>query len=156
MAGKICLSFFLCRNGAAVSIALLPKTSLNQLLRTYPRAALLLTNQLSKNLWYQSKGRAILAREGVRQALIWLLLEIPSPLKSESESSYTVTLSEQVLAQILGVRRETIVRHLGELRKQGLAFSGMEKIYVQDRDKLEENLNTSVQISSSGNNQTQL
>ena len=97
-----------------------------------------ITEEISRELDFQLQKAAMNSWAGSRENLIWLLLSLYQKLDHGGKSNEPLDLhmSENDLAGMLGVSRETVVIHLSSLKKQGLARATRGSVIVTDYDGL--------------------
>jgi len=106
----------------------------------YPRVFDYLTEQISRELDFQQEKSAMNRWGGARENLIWLITSLYHKLDHDGRNGGTLDLnmSEQDLANMLGVSRETVVIHLSSLKKKGVAKATRGSVIVLDYDGLQE------------------
>ena len=72
---------------------------------------------------------------GAKDSLIWLLVELYQKLNhrgGKDDKPLDLQMSEQDLANMIGVSRETVVIHLSQLRKKGLVRATRGSVILLD------------------------
>ncbi len=111
-----------------------------EFLREHPEVALRLIEKLSREL-KAFQGKLMEASyEGSLERLARLLLLIGNKYGRETEKGLDigVRLSRQELAEMAGISTETAIRVLSRMKQRGLLALEGSKIYLLDREGLEE------------------
>lgn len=111
-------------------IFVLPKTAFFDMLYKHPETAIALCKRLADRLYY----KAIIASEIAAQDPEHRLLKLIDFLKTDVEKlsepeKYQVTLTRQQLADLTGLRVETVIRSIKALEKRGCLVIENRKIY---------------------------
>ena len=112
------------------TIYVLPKTAFFDMLYKHPETAIALCKRMADRLYY----KAIIASEIAAQDPEHRLLTLIDFLKTEvgkckTDEKYEVTLTRQQLADLTGLRVETVIRTIKTLEKKGCLTIGHHKIY---------------------------
>ncbi|HLW63320.1 MAG TPA: Crp/Fnr family transcriptional regulator [Flavobacterium sp.] len=95
----------------------IPKTLFDTLLQQHPEVSLALNKSLARRLYYKS----IMAPEISSQSpekRIWTLLTYLKNREREKGTAFLVDLSRQQLADLTGLRVETVIRTIKQLEKK--------------------------------------
>ena len=115
-------------------LALIGKEDFRSFLLENPKMCSHLVSQLSEKLSLQYQIKMARVLEGTRGALLFLIKDLYE--NRTSRSGNRIHTSETDLANLLGVSRETISRHLSQLRQKGIAEADRNGISVLDGKKL--------------------
>lgn len=119
-------------------IGLITVPRFEELLERYPKFTQCVSEMISQELEFQLRKIAVKNCSGSRETLIWLLSHYDSQLNGDSDNGDVrdLHLSELDLAHMVGVSRETVVRHLSSMREKGLAKATRNSVVVLDHDRL--------------------
>src|SRR5690606_15975957 len=95
----------------------IPKTRFYEMLHKHPDISMELNKSLARRLYYKS----IMAPEISSQSpekRIWTLLTYLKKREGENQSEFLVDLSRQQLADLTGLRVETVIRTIKQLEKK--------------------------------------
>ncbi|MFT3794668.1 Crp/Fnr family transcriptional regulator [Flavobacterium sp.] len=112
------------------TVYVLPKTAFFDMLHQHPETAIALCQRMADRLYY----KAIIASEIASQDPEHRLLALIDFLKVEvgkckADQKYEVTLTRQQLADLTGLRVETVIRTIKALEKKGCLTIDHHKIY---------------------------
>jgi CRP-like cAMP-binding protein len=112
-------------------------TEFRRIINERPAVAVELVRTLAGDLRHADRRRIDNAGYSTTRRLARLVVELVTP---EGVGSQTVTLrmtmSQQELAGLVGASRESVVRALAALRRQGLIETGRRLVTVPDIDRL--------------------
>lgn len=117
------------------TVGIIAVKQFQDLLERFPRAFDFVTEEISRELDFQLQKLAVKRWSGARKSLIWLLVELYQKLNhrgGKDDKPLDLHLSGQDLANMIGVSRETVVIHLSQLRKRGLARATRGSVIVID------------------------
>ena len=120
-------------NGAA---SVLYNHDAEQLLQQHPTLAWHFLKVLSRRLRTAQERIRIMSATDVMQKLAATLLHL-----AEEQGTLNLTISQQDLANMLGVARETISRSLGTLSAEGIVSLKRYKVEIRDQNLLTEMAN---------------
>lgn len=112
------------------SLFLLPKAQFLQLLKEHPTTHLAVTVNLANRLYF----RSIMASEISSQEPEHRVLKLIDYFKIKvnciaSDQKYLVEITRQQIANLIGVRVETVIRSIKSLEKKGELFIDRHKVY---------------------------
>lgn len=124
-------------NAVAVTpatIGIISTDEFRRLVEKYPEISDYLTENVSRELDFQLQKSAMNRWAGAKENLFWLLITLYEKLNhtGKDTGSLDLHLSEQDLADMLGVSRETVVVHMSSLKKRGLARATRGSVVILD------------------------
>lgn len=100
-------------------LIILPKLQFFLLLKENPEYYLVLLNRLSQRLHYKSLIAQVISNEQAEQRILTLIDYLKRKENVDEEETYKVSLTRQQLADLIGLRVETVIRAIQELRANG-------------------------------------
>jgi CRP-like cAMP-binding protein len=113
-----------------VEYATLLARDLERVLRAHPDIALSLLYDLARRLHRAYSGQRAAVRSGVR--LADALARIAADSGARAGRAPVVALSHADLAEVAGMARETVTRHLSQWQSQGIVELGLRRVRVRD------------------------
>lgn len=108
----------------------LPKTVFLELLRKHPETAIAITTRLANRLYYKSVMASEISSQDSEHRLLKLIDYLKIHVEGVPENKkYGVTLTRQQLADLTGLRVETVIRAIKALEKKGALIIEKRKIY---------------------------
>ncbi len=106
----------------ACAVTVVPAKTFLHLLSTFPRIGFNFACVLSRHLAEMALDRAQASHRwsGQRLALALLKLGAAHGVKTDRGTAITLPLTHQILADMIGASRETVTRHLRQLKRQGV------------------------------------
>ena len=120
-----------------VQVGVIDKEDSKKLLEERPELFYRGIASISKELDFQHKITMAKAVGGTRGSILLLLKECLQR-NSAKGNGERIKLSEEDMASLLGVSRETISRHLSVLREKGVARAVRKSVKIIDREQLME------------------
>lgn len=124
---------FLATARTPCTVTAIPGNTFLRLLSTFPRVGLNFIGVLSRHLTAMALDRADSSHKWSLQRLARTLLKLSAAHGVEGEGGTTIALplTHQILADMIGTSRETVTRHLGRLKRQGLVIQRDRTLVVQ-------------------------
>lgn len=119
--------------GQHTTILEIPRDQLLHLLTQSPSLALRWMTSLAKRLEQTQHRMVSMLTQDLKMQIAVLLLD---ERERDAMGGWVVRLSHATIAQLLGVRRQSVSRVLANLREQGLVTSGYRAIALNDLDGL--------------------
>lgn len=111
-------------------IYLQPKAAFFNMLYKNPETAIALCTRLADRLYYKTMISSEIAAQDPEHRLLTLIDFLKTDVgKCEPEQQYQVTLTRQQLADLTGLRVETVIRSIKALEKKGRLTVKQRKIY---------------------------
>lgn len=111
-------------------IQLLAKDKFMDLLRTNPDIHLRMTTNLARRLYYKSIMASEIASEEPEHRVVKLIDYFKTKIdKIPSDSKYKVLMTRQQIADLTGLRVETVIRSIKSLEKKGELVIMNRKVY---------------------------
>ncbi len=130
------------------TLVLLPKDSINLVLRKYPELVLGITKLIGlRRQRVEKRLRNLLFRSN-RERVIHLLIELCEKYGRNTEFGITldIRLSHQEMASIIGSTRETVTVVLGQLQKENLIKIARRRVVILQLQTLAEAVNEKVPV----------
>lgn len=114
-------------------VTVIPATSFLQLLSSIPRIGFNFIGILSRHLAEMALDRGQSSHKWSLQRLALTLLKLGAVHGAEEATGTAITLplTHQILADMIGASRETVTRHLGRLRRQGVVSQRGRTLLIQ-------------------------
>lgn len=116
------LDKFYCMNAICIDtteIIRLPKYNFLELLKKYPHLSMEMNKCFSQRLYYKAVMIQNMASQSPTLRLIGLLDYLKSFHGNDCEESFFVELTRQEIANLVGLRVETVIRALKKMEKSG-------------------------------------
>lgn len=114
----------------------IPASDFNKLVDNNVKVASDLMKMLAKALG-ESQDRMIhMATKPVRERLAEALLLLKSTYQQPNEEKFTISISREDLAAIVGTAKETVIRFLSEFKDEGIVTTHGSSITLEKPDKL--------------------
>ena len=111
-------------------IFVLPKPAFFDMLYKHPETAIALCTRLADRLYYKAMIASEIAAQDPEHRLLKLIDFLKTDVEKLSETEkYQVTLTRQQLADLTGLRVETVIRSIKALEKRGCLVIENRKIY---------------------------
>lgn len=107
----------------------IPKSQFFLLLKEKPEYYLVLLNRLSNRLHYKSLISQVISNEQAEQRILTLIDYLKKKDNINEEEIYKVSLTRQQLADLIGLRVETVIRTIRILKTKGHLKIQSGKIY---------------------------
>lgn len=108
----------------------LPKAAFFELLRQHPETAIEMSTRLARRLYYKSVMASEISSQDPEHRLLKLIDYLKTEVEGlEAKDRYLVKLTRQQLADLTGLRVETVIRSIKSLEKKGLLVIENRKIY---------------------------
>jgi len=108
----------------------LPKVAFFELLRQHPETAIAISTRLASRLYYKSVMASEISSHEPEHRLLKLIDYLKTDVeKLASDQKYQVRLTRQQLADLTGLRVETVIRSIKALEKKGMLFIQNRKIF---------------------------
>lgn len=107
------------------------KTLFFEMLKKHPQASIDINRSLARRLFYKSIMAPELSSQSPDKRLLKLLHYLKEQ-EAEQEKSFMIELSRQQLADLTGLRVETVIRTVKQLEKQGYLQIIEGKIYLDE------------------------
>jgi len=122
---------------AETHVGFIEKDNLLQWLRAYPSLSSQLFLRLTREIDAIQERLLETSYGSVRDRLIRLILTLEKRQSRDEENGrLVVDLSREELAEMVGVARETVSRHLSQLKRQGLISYEKGKVIIRDEEGL--------------------
>ena len=118
------------------TICYVPKQSFFGILKDNENVSDGLMKLLCKNLEESEKRLTEMAYKPVRERLAEALLMIKNTYDDEDSEEYTINMTREDLANLVGTAKETVIRLLSELKKDEVVRTEGRKITIMDKDAL--------------------
>lgn len=118
-------------------LALIPKQDFLELIYKNRDVSANLIKILSKDLEDREKQLLQLAYAPVRERLADALLKLKSKSETPDSEYFKLQISREDLANMVGAAKESLIRTLSELKKEGLLDTDGQDIYLLDEKGLE-------------------
>ena len=119
-------------NAIAITQALViqvPKNAFYSLLTQYPEVSLAINKSLARRLYYKSIMAPEISSQDPEKRLLTLLDYLKSHYQDDQTQRYVVPMTRQQLADLTGLRVETVIRTIKLLEKKGEVKIIQRKIY---------------------------
>lgn len=110
-------------------IIILPKESFFQLLNDHPRYYRTILKRLSLRLHYKSLISQVITNQPASQRVLTLIDYMKEKENLSPDDIYKVPLTRQQLADLIGLRVETVIRTIQQLKQEGEVDIKSGKIY---------------------------
>jgi DNA-binding response OmpR family regulator len=117
-------------------VAVIPKKDFLTLIRKNRDVATKFIKMLSGNVQDREKRLLQLAYSPLRERLASTLLKLSERKESQSESPEKLIISREDLASLIGTVKESLIRTLSDLKKEGLVDTNGQEITVLDEKGL--------------------
>jgi len=117
-------------------IAIIPRQDFFALLYKNREVAKKFIDILTDKVVEKEKELLKLAYDSVRQRVADALLRVKDRYQEGSESSFSINLSREDLANMVGTATESVIRVLSDLKEEKLVEINAGKLTVKDQDKL--------------------
>ena len=114
-------------------ICLVPKKEFFSWIGCHPEIGMDLIQRLSQEIRQLQSELVDTSYMGIRERLVNLLLRLTHRQEGERLST---DLYEAQIAEMLGISRESVVRHLGWLRRKGIVLLEGRRVVIHDRERL--------------------
>jgi CRP-like cAMP-binding protein len=114
----------------------IPATDFNHLVDTNVRVAADLLHKLAQALGQTQDALVHLATKPVRERLAEALLLLKTTYQREGEALFSIAISREDLAALIGTAKETVIRVLSEFKDEGIVRAQGSLITVLKPDKL--------------------
>jgi CRP/FNR family cyclic AMP-dependent transcriptional regulator len=124
---------FLAKALATCTVTVIAGKTFLQLLSTVPRIGYNFIGVLSRHLTGMAIDRGQSSHKWSFQRLALTLLKLGAAHGAEDAAGTAITLplTHQILADMIGTSRETVTRHLGRLKRQGLVTQRDRTLVIQ-------------------------
>lgn len=119
-------------NAIAISAAVviqIAKSAFYQLLNQHPEAAFAVCKSLARRLYYKSIMAPEISSQDPEKRLMTLLDYLKNHQLQDSHEPYLIPMTRQQLADLTGLRVETVIRTIKQLEKKGSVQIVDRKIY---------------------------
>jgi CRP-like cAMP-binding protein/CheY-like chemotaxis protein len=128
-------------NGSAIAwedseIYMIPKEDFFDLLYKNAEVSQKFINMLSNNLIENEKQLVKLAYNSVRKRLAEALVRLSDKYKEEDKQEFSMNVSREDLANMVGTATETVIRTLSDFKEEKLIEISGSKITIRDYQKL--------------------
>jgi CRP/FNR family transcriptional regulator, polysaccharide utilization system transcription regulator len=117
-------------------VCFVSEAEFNKIVTENPKVATDLFTLLSKALGEAEEKMSKMALKPVRERLAEALLLLIRTYKTPNEKEFTISISREDLASIVGTAKETVIRFLSEFKEQNIVVTKGSSITVIDEDKL--------------------
>lgn len=100
-------------------IMVLPKKNFLLLLAEHPSNYLVILKRLSRKLHYKSMIAQVISNEHAEDRILTLIDYMKKKSNSELQDGFKVPLTRQQIADLIGLRVETVIRTISALKKKG-------------------------------------
>jgi len=111
-------------------LAVVPKHDFIALVRKSRDVAAKFIKMLSGNVREREKRMLLLAYASVRERLAQMLIKLTGQETDSSSPSLTLKISREDLACMVGTAKESLIRTLSELKKEGLVDTNGQEIHI--------------------------
>jgi CRP/FNR family transcriptional regulator len=124
---------FLATALTACVVTVIPGKTFLHLLSTIPKIGFNFIRVLSRHLTEMAldRGQSSHKWSFQRLALTLLKLSVAHGVEGEGGAAIALPLTHQILADMIGTSRETVTRHLGRLRRQGIVRQRGRSLLIQ-------------------------
>lgn len=119
-------------------ICVMPKSDFQHLIESNLQVSNGLMKLLSKTLGQAENRMLQLAYKPVRERLAEALLLLQSTYKSDEKKPFSIAISREDLASIVGTVKETCIRLLAELKDEGIICTKGSNITILEPERLYE------------------
>lgn len=113
----------------ASEIIQIPKNAFYELLQKHTEVSLIINRSLARRLYYKSIMAPEISSQEPEKRLLTLLDYLKSHHHTDEEQSFLVPMTRQQLADLTGLRVETVIRTIKNLEKKGSLKIIQRKIY---------------------------
>lgn len=107
----------------------IPKNSFYTLLNEYPEVSLIINKSLARRLYYKSVMAPEISSQDPQKRLLTLMDYLKAHYGEDPEVDYVIPMTRQQLADLTGLRVETVIRTIKQLEKDGELKIIQRKIY---------------------------
>lgn len=100
-------------------IVQLKKSSFYKMLKKYPETSLIVTQSLARRLYYKSVMAPEISSQDPEKRILTLIDYMKEHQQTEIDNDFLVPLTRQQLADLTGLRVETVIRTIKQLEKRG-------------------------------------
>lgn len=118
------------------TICTIPKDSFFNLLKENDAVSEGLMNLLCRNLEESERRLTSMAYKPVRERLAEALLMIKNTYDKEDSPEYTIAMTREDLASLVGTAKETVIRLLSDMKSEGVVSTEGRKITIKDAKAL--------------------
>ncbi len=124
---------FLATALTACAVTVIPGKTFLQLLTTIPRIGYNFICVLSRHLMEMALDRGQSSHKWALQRLVFTLskLSVAHGVDEEGGTAIALPLTHKILADMIGTSRETVTRHLGRLKRQGVVKQRGRTLLIQ-------------------------
>lgn len=106
-----------------------PKNSFYLLLNQHPEVSFAINKSLARRLYYKSVMAPEISSQDPEKRLLTLMDYLKSHYSEDLEEEYIIPMTRQQLADLTGLRVETVIRTIKQLEKRGELKIIQRKIY---------------------------
>lgn len=107
----------------------IPKNSFYTLLNEYPEVSLAINKSLARRLYYKSVMAPEISSQDPQKRLLTLMDYLKAHYGEDPKADYVIPMTRQQLADLTGLRVETVIRTIKQLEKDGELRIIQRKIY---------------------------
>ena len=107
----------------------IPKNAFYSLLKQYPEVSLAINKSLARRLYYKSVMAPEISSQDPEKRLLTLMDYLKSHYSEDLKEEYIIPMTRQQLADLTGLRVETVIRTIKQLEKRGELKIIQRKIY---------------------------
>ncbi len=107
----------------------IPKNAFYSLLKQYPEVSLAINKSLARRLYYKSVMAPEISSQDPEKRLLTLMDYLKSHYSEDLKEEYIIPMTRQQLADLTGLRVETVIRTIKQLEKRGDLKIIQRKIY---------------------------
>lgn len=111
------------------SLYALPKETFLKLLHSHPDTNVAMTVNLAQRLYYKAIMASEISSQDAEHRIITLIDYFKNVINESENKQYKVTLTRQQIADLTGLRVETVIRAIKSLEKQGKLSINKRKIF---------------------------
>lgn len=107
----------------------IPKNAFYSLLKQYPEVSFAINKSLARRLYYKSVMAPEISSQDPEKRLLTLMDYLKSHYSEDLKEEYIIPMTRQQLADLTGLRVETVIRTIKQLEKRGELKIIQRKIY---------------------------
>ncbi len=118
------------------TVCTIPKPAFFNLLKENDAISEGLMNLLCRNLEESEKRLTSMAYKPVRERLAEALLMIKNTYDKDEQEHFTISMTRDDLASLVGTAKETVIRLLSEMKSEGIVATDGRKIIIMNAPEL--------------------